>query len=79
MAAKSLPQLQAQQDSDNFSLYNLKVEVMCPPDKRILCGAKVGDFFTLEGEMLYLPPGQGISIYSLGKAFWPREIHKLEV
>ncbi|KAL1950766.1 hypothetical protein VTO73DRAFT_5890 [Trametes versicolor] len=31
-----------------------------------MCGAKVGDYFTLEGEMLYLPPGQGISIYSLG-------------
>ena len=27
---------------------------------------KEGDHFTLEGEMLYLPPGQGISIYSLG-------------
>ncbi|KAM5538669.1 hypothetical protein V8D89_007698 [Ganoderma adspersum] len=31
-----------------------------------MCGAKEGDHFTLEGEMLYLPPGQGISIYSLG-------------
>lgn len=32
-----------------------------------MCGAKEGDYFTLEGEMMYLPPGQGISIYSLGK------------
>lgn len=31
-----------------------------------MCGAKEGDYFTLEGEMLYLPPGRGISIYSLG-------------
>ena len=49
-----------------FQLYDLRVEVICPPGKRIMCGAKEGDYFTLEGEMLYLPPGQGISIYSLG-------------
>ena len=52
---------------DTFQLYDLRVEVICPPGKRIMCGAKEGDYFTLEGEMLYLPPGQGISIYSLGK------------
>ena len=52
--------------NDSFELYDLRVEVICPPGKRILCGAKNGDHFTLEGEMLYLPPGQGISIYSLG-------------
>ncbi|KAI0795355.1 hypothetical protein BC629DRAFT_1581878 [Irpex lacteus] len=51
---------------DTFQLYDLRVEVICPPDARILCGAKPGDYFTLEGEMLYLPPGQGFSIYSLG-------------
>lgn len=53
--------------SDGFQLYDLRVEVVCPPEKRIMCGAKEGDFFTLQGEMLYLPPGQGISIYSLCK------------
>jgi hypothetical protein len=52
--------------NDNFTLYDLRVEVVCPEGERILCGAKRGDHFTLEGEMLYLPPGQGISIYSLG-------------
>jgi uncharacterized repeat protein (TIGR04076 family) len=52
---------------DNFELYDLRVEVVCPEGERILCGAKEGDYFTLEGEMLYLPPGQGFSIYSLGK------------
>ena len=51
---------------DNFTLYDLRVEAVCPPGQRILCGAKEGDYFTLEGEMMYLPPGQGISIYSLG-------------
>ena len=52
---------------DTFQLYDLRVEVICPPGKRIMCGAKEGDYFTLEGEMLYLPQGQGISIYSLSK------------
>ncbi|KZT09329.1 uncharacterized protein LAESUDRAFT_742134 [Laetiporus sulphureus 93-53] len=50
---------------DSFQLYDLRVEVVCPPGKRIMCGAKDGDYFILEGEMLKLPPGQGISIYSL--------------
>ncbi|TFK21010.1 hypothetical protein FA15DRAFT_624582 [Coprinopsis marcescibilis] len=52
--------------SDSFGLYDLRVEIVCPPGERILCGAKEGDHFTLEGEMLHLPPGQGFSIYSLG-------------
>jgi len=50
---------------DSFQLYDLRVEVICPPGARILCGAKPGDFFTLQGEMLHLPAGQGFSIYSL--------------
>ncbi len=48
-----------------FELYDLRVEVIAPPGARILCGAKPGDWFELRGEMLYLPPGQGFSIYSL--------------
>lgn len=52
---------------DSFELYDLRVEVVCPPGERIMCGAKEGDYFTLEGEMMHLPPGQGISIYSLGE------------
>ena len=51
---------------DTFELYDLRVEVVCPPGVRILCGAKPGDHFLLRGEMLHLPPGQGFSIYSLG-------------
>ncbi|KAG1854819.1 hypothetical protein DFJ58DRAFT_787610 [Suillus subalutaceus] len=50
---------------DTFQLYDLRVEVICPPGERILCGAKEGDHFILEGEMLHLPPGQAFSIYSL--------------
>lgn len=52
---------------ESFQLYDLRVEVVCPPGKRIMCGAKEGDHFTLQGEMIYLPPNQGISIYSLGE------------
>ncbi|ORY57435.1 uncharacterized protein BCR38DRAFT_354227 [Pseudomassariella vexata] len=51
--------------ADEFELYDLRVEVVCPEGGRILCGAKPGDHFTLQGEMMYLPPDQGVSIYSL--------------
>lgn len=51
---------------DSFQLYDLKVEVVAPPGGPIYCGARSGDYFELKGEMLYLPPGQGFSIYSLG-------------
>ena len=50
---------------DGFELFDLRVEVVAPPGARLLCGAVVGDFFELRGEMLHLPPGQGMSIYSL--------------
>jgi len=50
---------------DQFDLYDLKVEVVAPAGAKLYCGAKAGDYFELRGEMLYLPPGQGISIYSL--------------
>jgi len=51
--------------SDSFELFDLKVEVTAPPGAKIYCGAERGDYFELKGEMLYLPPGQGFSIYSL--------------
>jgi uncharacterized repeat protein (TIGR04076 family) len=52
-------------DSAEFELYDLRVEVVGPPDRTIYCGAKLGNYFELHGEMLKLPPGQGFSIYSL--------------
>lgn len=52
---------------DSFHLYDLRVEAICPEGERILCGAKEGDHFTVEGEMLHMPSGQGFSMYSLGK------------
>ena len=50
---------------ESFELFDLKVEVICPPGEKIYCGAKEGDHFFLRGEMLHLPEGQGFSIYSL--------------
>jgi uncharacterized repeat protein (TIGR04076 family) len=46
-------------------IFDLRVEVVAPPGEPIYCGAKAGDYFELKGEMLYLPPGQGFSVYSL--------------
>ena len=51
--------------SDHFDLWDLRVEVVAPDGAKLWCGAQVGDYFELRGEMLHLPPGQGISIYSL--------------
>ena len=48
-----------------FELYDLRVEVVGPKDQPIYCGAHLGDYFDLHGEMLLLPAGQGFSIYSL--------------
>ena len=63
-------QMAAEQPSNDedgtFDLYDLRVEVVCPAGARILCGASAGDYFTPQGELLYLPPGQGFSIYSIG-------------
>ncbi|WP_337269535.1 TIGR04076 family protein [Oryzifoliimicrobium ureilyticus] len=50
---------------DGFDLFDLRVDVIIPEGGAVYCGAKPGDHFLLQGEMLYLPPGQGISIYSL--------------
>lgn len=51
--------------NDLFELYDLRVEVVIPENGPVYCGAKPGDHFELRGEMLYLPLGQGFSIYSL--------------
>ena len=55
----------AAESGEVFELYDLRVEVVAPPGRPIYCGAKPGDYFDLQGEMLILPPGQGFSIYSL--------------
>ena len=48
-----------------FELFDLRVEVVAPPGATLYCGARVGDWFELRGEMIHLPPGQGFSLYSL--------------
>lgn len=50
---------------DGFDLFDLRVDVIIPEGGAVYCGASPGDHFELRGEMLHLPPGQGISIYSL--------------
>jgi uncharacterized repeat protein (TIGR04076 family) len=50
---------------DSFELYDLRVEVQAPEGANLYCGAKIGDYFEVRGEMLHLPAGQGISIFSL--------------
>jgi uncharacterized repeat protein (TIGR04076 family) len=50
---------------ESFELWDLRVEVIMPPGAKVYCGARAGDYFELKGEMLTLPPGQGVSIYSL--------------
>jgi uncharacterized repeat protein (TIGR04076 family) len=52
-------------EAATFEIYDLRVEVVGPEGGAIYCGARLGDCFELRGEMLYLPPGQGFSIYSL--------------
>jgi uncharacterized repeat protein (TIGR04076 family) len=64
-AADSLRETGVIVSEDTFELYDLKVEVVAPEGSRIFCGAKVGDFFEVSGEMLHFPPGQGFSLYSL--------------
>ena len=50
---------------ESFELWDLRVEAVVPPGAKVYCGARAGDYFELKGEMLTLPPGQGLSIYSL--------------
>lgn len=51
--------------NDDFTLYDLRVEVRVADDRPIQCHARVGDWFEVRGEMLHFPPGQAFSMYSL--------------
>jgi len=50
--------------SDEFSLYDLRVEVV-EGDKPMVCNHPVGDYFELSGENLSMPAGQTFPIYPL--------------
>src|SRR5271154_1128585 len=52
-------------EEDRFELWDLRVEAIVPAGAKAYCGARDGDYFELRGEMLTLPPGQGMSIYSI--------------
>ncbi len=51
-------------DSDEFTLYDLRVEV-AESRGRMICNHKIGDYFELSGENLSLPEGQTFPIYPL--------------
>lgn len=50
--------------SDEFTLYDLRVEVVACRGKMV-CGHAIGDYFELSGESLSLPPGKSFPIYPL--------------
>jgi len=50
--------------NDQFTLYNLRVEVMGEA-KNMVCSHRPGDYFEVSGENLSLPPGQSFSLYAL--------------
>ncbi len=52
------------QVSDEFTLYDLKVEVVAG-EGEMVCDHQVGDYFEVSGENLSLPPGQTFPIYPL--------------
>ena len=53
------------QADDAFELYDLRVEVVAPEGARLYCSAKPGDYFEVRGELIFLPPETGFSLYSL--------------
>ena len=50
--------------SDEFALYDLRVEV-AECRGRMVCNHQLGDYFELSGENLRLPPGQTFPLYPL--------------
>lgn len=50
--ASNITEQPSNDEDETFDLYDLRVEVVCPPGARILCGASPGDYFTLEGTFL---------------------------
>ncbi len=55
---------------DTYFLHDLHVEVVVRKtpegkDAKMICKHKVGDYFEVKGEMLYLPKDQPFSMYAL--------------
>jgi len=51
-------------DESTFELYNLRVEIS-ERSGTIIGRHQVGDHFEVIGEDIFLPPGQGFSLYAL--------------
>ena len=51
-------------DADEFTLYDLRVEVV-QGDGPMVCNHEAGTYFEVHGENLSLPPGQTFPIYPL--------------
>jgi uncharacterized repeat protein (TIGR04076 family) len=49
---------------DEFSLYDLKVEVVANRG-RLLCHERVGDYFEVPGGRISMPPGMAFPMYAL--------------
>lgn len=50
--------------SDQFSLYDLRVEVI-EGRGRMLCHEQVGDYFEVHGGRITFPTGQGFPLYAM--------------
>ncbi len=50
--------------SDNFTLFTLRVEID-QLSKNIIGNHSIGDYFEVIGEDIFLPHGQGFSLYAL--------------
>ena len=50
--------------SDQFSLYDLRVEVI-EGRGRMLCHEQVGDYFEVHGGRIAFPTGQGFPLYAM--------------
>ena len=50
--------------SDQFSLYDLKVEVVRARGP-MLCHERIGDYFEVQGGRVAFPAGQGFPLYAL--------------
>lgn len=48
-----------------FELYNLRVEI-CEKSGKIIGKHKIGDYFEVIGEDIFIPENQGFSLYAIG-------------
>lgn len=49
----------------SFELYNLRIEIS-EESENIIGRHKIGDYFEVIGEDIFMPEGQGFSLYAIG-------------